>query len=191
MDLFSMFISSVVSWGVGKILDTMFKCNICGQETDVRIENQQTNNLECKNCHKEILQYTNACDFTINKKDGQIGHAIFAPKDFLWKWECGDGMFDLSENILAIPFSMRIDGLKGRSVLFEVALKNFDTDSIIKTSRAVIYCDKKKSLYDYKIRIHNDSINKQNKGIVAVDARIITEYKDLLFEDRRLIKPWK
>jgi len=190
MELFSMFLSGAISWGIGKILDIIFYCNTCSEPNDENIGNKQSNFLECSNCHKVIEQYTNACDFTIDKSTKQIGHGIFAPKDYLWLWTCGDGLFDFSNNFLQIPYQHRIEGMKDRSVIFEAIFRKYDNDVVIKTFQDVLYCTYESSYFDYSIRTHKDTFKDEHKGIISVDARIMSDYRDVLYDNRRIIKPW-
>ena len=68
-----MVLSGVVSWGIGRILDVVLKCDRCGERMNSRVGNRQINTLACKNCWHEVIQFTNACDYTVSP-DGYVGH---------------------------------------------------------------------------------------------------------------------
>ena len=73
IDLFSMILNGAVSWGVGRILETLVTCDACGQQDPCRIGNVQSNHIDCRNCHQEVIQFTNACDYTVGPNQ-EIGH---------------------------------------------------------------------------------------------------------------------
>ena len=97
MDLSSLFLKCALSWGFGKVLDAVVKCFSCGNRSEQRIGNVQNNYIYCKNCHKETTQFTNACDFTINKRSLEIGQGIVTPSGKKWYWENRGGWFEKDE----------------------------------------------------------------------------------------------
>ncbi|WP_300458633.1 hypothetical protein [Desulfobacula sp.] len=190
IDIFSMFLNGVVGWGVGSILDTITKCFSCGQKDTRRIGNIQSNYIECSNCHRIHNQFTNACDFTINRSTNEIGHALFTPGRYKWEWK-KKGFFD-GRQYLYIPFDIRIKGMCGRSIIIETELKRYNDSRIITSHSSIlnpIYDNSTWTDYWHSFGVGN--FKPEDKGIVAVDARIRSEYRDILFEDRRIIKPWK
>lgn len=192
MDLFSIFLQSAFDWGFGRILDTVFCCSICEQRKDESIGNEQQNYLECPNCHKVVQQYTNACDFTVNKRNGQIGHGIFDVGSYSWKWATGNGPLDFNKEFLGFPFNIKIAGLKDRSVIFQLLVRNFNNDQLVVSDQKLLSMPYNiTSWTDYTIYFHNNKFQAEDKGILTVDARILSEYKDILYEDRRIVKPWK
>jgi hypothetical protein len=67
MDLFSLILQSAVSWGVGRVLDTVTGCGRCGFVHKRTVDNHATSQLVCPKCQSWLDQYTNATQHTINR----------------------------------------------------------------------------------------------------------------------------
>ena len=192
MDLFSVFLTKFAEWGFGKILDIAFVCSnpLCRNKTYLDISNQQTNYLECSNCHKVINQFTNACDFTLNPKTRQIGHAIFKSGTRKWDWP-GMNVFYQPERF-SVPFNILIEGLKGRAVILTTSIKRYSDEEFIIGHQSVLYPMSDWSPWeDYAHLFHQNNFSLENRTVLALDAKLESEFHDILFEDRRIIKPWK
>jgi hypothetical protein len=191
VDLFTLILQSAVGWGVGRVLDTMASCFACGQRDGREIGNEQANWLECSNCHRTLEQFTNACDLTVNRSTGQIGHAVFGVGSHRWQWRTGSGMFDFNAEWLSVPFRVRIEGLRGRDLVFETELLNYDDSESIVSHKSILRpsCDVT-TWSDLTHSFHQSKLPDERGLIVACDARILSEHRDLLFEDRRLLTPW-
>jgi len=212
MDIFTMFLTSMaqrgIDWVVGRILGGNLQvktiCPKCQQHDQHRIGNQRSNYLECSNCHLLLNQYTNACDFTINRTTRQIGHVVFGVgNNQQWQWVAPPKTFlekiGLIEPIhpqnprLLIPYYIKTEGLRGRSVVFETTLRGYDDDHLIVSHRSLLtspYDPTEWSNYWHSFEAAHFSASDIGL-IIAVDARILSEYRDVIFEDRRVIKPWK
>ena len=191
MDLFSMFLNSAVGWGVGKILNTLTHCFICGQKDENRIGNVKYNHIECSNCHKVVNQFTNSCDFTFNRHTLEIGHAVWGPADYKYKWITEGGIFSAKKSFLRIPFSVLVKGLSSRSIVIKTILSEYNSGSIILAHSALEHISSNRESWNYGHDFQDGNFKNIAPCIVAVDIRIMSEYKDVLFEDRQLIKPWK
>lgn len=191
MDLFSLFLQSAFGWGVGKILDTVAKCCFCGQRDERSIGNVQANWLECSNCHRTLEQFTNACDLTVSPQSHQIGHGVFGVGSYKWEWRTGSGIFDFSKEWMCVPFDIRIDGLRGRDLVFETEIKRYDDDETVTRHRSIL-----RPTYDVSTwsnlshNFHQSVLHGERGLILACDARLLTEHRDVLYEDRRLLTPW-
>ena len=76
-----------MSAGVRESIKALSKCFKCKQEDEVAIENINFNQIECSNCHKQTEQFTNACQFTVNKRTNEVGHAAVEVKTRNFNWD--------------------------------------------------------------------------------------------------------
>jgi hypothetical protein len=191
MDLFSIFLKSAVGWGAGKALDTLAHCFRCGQKDEKRIGNVQYNHIECSNCHKMVNQFTNSCKFTLNKHTSEIGHAIWGPADHKHQWISEGGFLKEKKSFLKIPFSLLVKGLNGRSIVIETVLSQYESELFIVKASSLENVNSNRESWNYAHGFQDGNFKGVPKCIVAADIKILSEYKDVLYEDRRLIKPWK
>lgn len=191
MDLFSMFLHGAMSWGVGRILEVVTRCFRCGQQDERDIGNVQTNWLECSNCHEELEQFTNACDFTVDRRSQEIGHAIWGPWEYKYEWVKEGGIFQPTNHMLRIPFRIRTRGLSGRAIVVETELSRYRDESFITSHESVIYPSSNATRHTCAHLYPDSNFDRDDQGIIAVDIRLMSEYKDVLYEDRRIIKPWR
>jgi hypothetical protein len=197
IDLFGMFLQSLVGrgfdWALGQILSVETACPRCNQRDELSIGNQEENYIECSNCHRQIQQFTNACDFTINRRSGQIGHGLFdVTGGQKWRWENHGNFFQRNER-LVIPFDIRIEGLRGRSVFLETAIRKYDNEEVVTSHRSLLepsYDSASWNNYWHSFGPENFAIELR-RSYFACDARLVSEFHDVLYEDRRIIQPWK
>lgn len=188
--MFDMFLSGAAGWLTGKVLDTLLRCNTCAQEKPAQVGNEQWNHLECKNCHKQTDQFTNACEATVDRKTRQIGHGEITQCSWSWeKFGFWSETFGTSKaRRLAVPFQLVERGLKGRTLVFEFALRDFDSDQVIVGTRSIwkpCHCADPHCKNNY-FHYWYPGATFQGKKIVACDVKLLSEHKDLLFEQRIL-----
>ena len=187
-----MFLSGAFGWGVGKVFDAITKCFVCGQQDERRIGNVQNNYLYCSNCHKENRQFTNACDFTIDKMSLEIGQGIVRPAGKKWIWENKGGWFEEKTKWLMIPHFVRLVGLQGRDVVLKTEIRSYDTNKLICTYSSLLTPSSHNSKWDGFNHLFQDGNFRNIKDkLLSVDGILMSEYKDVICEDRRLIEPWK
>jgi hypothetical protein len=181
-----------LDWCAGQILDVRTTCPGCRQRDKNRIGNEQPNGIECSNCHRQVLQFSNACDFTVNRRSGQIGHGIFEVADQKWRWVDHGGLFSVDKR-LHVPFNIRVDGLGGRSVFLETAIRQFESEELVASHRSLLEPTAEVwRRLDYSHYFHPNNFSAESRdGFLACDARLVSEFHDVLFEDRRIIKPWQ
>lgn len=196
MELFSIFLHSIVGkmvdWAAGRILDVRIHCPVCGEKAPFRIGNTQLNSIECSNCHKNRNQFTNACDFTINKQTLQIGHAELEKSSKTYEWEYYGALW-LKESWLVLPFTIMTDGLRNRTLVLESVLRQYDNEEIVAHRHSVLYTSSDDDNWE-EDQSHKWNVKKfpeSAKDLLICDARIKSEFKDVLSEHRRIIKPWK
>lgn len=188
--LFDMILSAAASWGLGKILDTVTGCYQCGQKDNRQIGNQQFNHLECSNCHKEASQFTNACADTVDPATGQIGHAIVIAED--WSLETQgflDSLFGGSAPRLQSAFQLMERGLAGRTLLFSHTVLDFEDEQPLSSNRIVwtpCFCKVPRCIHNRRSYWQPGDILAKHK-IIASDVEILSEHKEVLFRNRRLI----
>ncbi|MGP1384506.1 MAG: hypothetical protein ACTS2F_13155, partial [Thainema sp.] len=205
--VFSMILESAVGWGVGQILDVITGCSECGQKDDQTIGNIQENNISCSNCHCKVTQFTNACDFTFNSKTYEIGQAHIWTPESDWTWEKSnknplnfvDKIFGSknsrgvhsSQQFLNIERSVRVRGLRGRSIVCCAELKDYESGNIIASHNSIINPSYEDVTFNNKwINFTPESINSIKGGqIIAVDYFLRSEYKDVIAQQRKLIQP--
>lgn len=94
VDLFGMVLSGAVSWGVAKSLDVLVECPRCAERDKARIANVEVNRIQCRNCQLGTGQFTNACEFTVDRQTGRIGHAMASASAKPWAGHCpGESRF--------------------------------------------------------------------------------------------------
>lgn len=124
--LFDMFLAGAFNWGLGKSLDVLTKCFVCSEEDNYKIENVNYNHIECSNCHKESQQFSNVCDFTLNKMNGEIGHVLLnnTTKDFRASKEIsflnGDKISKFS-----VPIQILTTGMANKPFILEANLSPY------------------------------------------------------------------
>lgn len=194
MDLFSVFLNSLLSravdWAMGQILDVRSRCPVCGQRASLHIGNLQLNHMECSNCHKVTSQFTNACDFTISKQTLQIGHAALSNGSFLYDWVGFYQFIMLSK--LVVPFNIQADGLSSRTLVLESLLRKFDDDKVVASRRTVLAPGSQSAQWkDHCHEWPGRTLINVKSPVLICDARILSEFRDVLTEHRHVIKPFR
>ena len=85
MELFTVFLSSLFTWGAGKVFDAVVGCPRCAVRRSLQLVNASVNRLECPRCAASIRQFTNACSLTVNLNTGQVGHAVLGFYSRAWE----------------------------------------------------------------------------------------------------------
>ena len=214
IDLFSVFVDGGASWGVGRILDVLISCPNCGDRRETDIGNAQKNYLDCRNCHVELEQFTNACDLTVNRTSRQIGHAAFRFRGSnKYFWKSPDLISEIFSNKspkerLSTSLMIRTEGLKGRSVTVATAVVNGFVGSLDEDEYKDSIMNAKDNVIgeDYKVLApkHNDSVwenisfelcsrrsfrKNSEYGPKTLLGLIISEDQDILALDKFLIDP--
>ena len=189
IDLFDLALESSLDFlldflpAVGSIIRVARACYRCSQRDEGSIGNRQANYLECSNCHAQVTQYTNACRFTVNKFTGQIGHAAHVPAGKKWTWR-GDDLY--------VPFYIKAKGLKGRSLVLETKISEFSSGRQLTSHSSILNPSYDTSVWESFSHIFGEgNFKSRNEKILAVDGVLRSEYRDVVFEDRRLIEPWE
>lgn len=201
--LFTMFatkaLDGAIGWGVGKVLDVATRCVTCNQRDDIRIGNCQYNDLECSNCHLHINQFTNACNATIDRSSGSIGHVVIRKngpdcKSFSYHW---GGYMSAFTNLftsipkevdyfVAIPYAMETCGMHGRTFLVDYRVLAYNTEQILYSNSQVWSPHSIRSLETKEWHV---SVNQIPTGVpLLCDMIVSSEYKDHIFTHRRVFK---
>jgi len=202
MDLFSLFLGSalsgVASTAAGAIVKVLAGCFACSQQDEERIANRSFNIIECRNCHKQAKQFTNACEATINPANLQIGQVgvefgqiAYSSKEWSQRW--GFLWLEKSSGIsheFSLPLRVQFESLKGRSVVLETLLCSYDDDSLLGSSREVFAVrDARELRDDVVIRPVGDAQKVLLKHeVLACDVRVLSAHRDVLFQDRTLMQ---
>lgn len=198
IDMFGMVLASTVGWGVGKILDTVTNCNKCGQEQDVRVGNIQENHLGCKNCGLVAKQFTNACNFTIdkNRRIGHVGGSLLGnysvddnPKDESWFFKKN------YHGWLFFPVELRAIDMLGKQFVTKLNVIDYESGIILAESELSVWdsiyqdsewTDKPVIPLNWKL-IPEDY---RNKRVFSIELLIKSELGDVLYQTRRLETLW-
>jgi exodeoxyribonuclease VII small subunit len=111
--------------------------------------------------------------------------------NYKFQWIEKGNIFTGKKKYLKIPFSLLIKGLDGRSIVIETLLSEYDTDSIITSHKSLKNLNSNLEKSTYAHLFQDKNFIDTEPCIVAVDIKILSEYKDIIYEDRRLIRPWK
>lgn len=190
-------LTSAVSWGVGRLLDAMITCDNCGQRAPSHLGNCQRNTLGCRNCWQEVIQFTNACDFTV-APDGHVAHvgALFRGG---WQWDrdpADKGFFAKNyEGWVFFNAAMRARDMRGKQFVLNATLSDYNSGEQF-TSRDVIYnptyADSRwYDNFSVDLRGYDVPNEQRDSRVMAVDMRIKSRYGDVLAEDRLLANLWK
>lgn len=200
IDLFGMVLSSAVSWGIDRLLDVTLSCDNCDHRFSGRIVNCQANALGCRNCSREIIQFTNACDYTV-ARDGKIGHVgarllggYMVGKDPLEK-----GWFSSGKDYpdwLFFNSAIRARDMQGRQFVVEGEIADYNTGDVYSRNQAIYTPDNNDARwYDKygRIPVCWKYIPEQyrDKRIFAIDLKIKSKYGDVLCKDRIVTSLWK
>ncbi len=132
ISLFSLF----AGYGFGKVMDVLVDCFSCKEKFNSTIDNVQYNNIYCPNCHRDNTQFTNACDFTVNRRTNEIGHGIIGPDQYKWQWK-GGGIFS-GPSYLYIPHDILLKGFLGRDLILKTEIRNFDSQTLLKHQSSLL-----------------------------------------------------
>jgi hypothetical protein len=189
INFFQLFLQEAISFGIGSVLRSVTRCFQCDERADTSVGNCQVNHLGCKNCNAEVMQFTNACEFTINPRTNQVAHAAFAPPGVKWRWADG-GWFEGSR--LQIPYFVRADGLRDRSLVLETSIEDYHDQSVLATHSSVLDCSHDSTVWrDHYHYWSAGTFEKRSSGILVVSSRLVSEFRDEVFRDNRIIHPWK
>jgi hypothetical protein len=196
-DLFGMILESAISWGVGRILDVLFTCDYCGQKEHTQIGNVQTNYLGCTNCSREIVQFTNACDFTVGT-DGETGHVgakllggysvTKDPAEPSWLSKEYEGW-------LFFPIAARARDMLGKQFVVTGEVVDYNTGIVYVHNDTIYtppYADSR--WYDncrMPLKWMDIPEDARDSRVFAIDLMVRSRYGDVLCEDRRLEQLWK
>lgn len=194
IDLFSMIVAGGISWGIGKILDVFISCDLCGQKDRVRIGNVQFNNLGCSNCYREIVQFTNASDFTVDQK-GRVGH-VGAKLLGDYSLNVNPAEERIYEGWLYFYVEARALDMLNRQFVLSCEILDFESGIIVSKGRSEIYTSAYQDSRWYEgafLAVRWDQIPDayRDNRIFAIDLKVRSEYGHLLCEHRRLEKLWK
>lgn len=191
-------ISGVVSSAVGAMVRVFSECPTCSQEDDRKIANLQSNHLDCSNCHKEVEQFTNVCDYTVDPATRRIGLVGVQVADLNAERYSGfyrNGLLWLRKNHYAghtftIPIDVQLERLNGRSVVLDVAHRDFEDDTVLDSEKTVILARQESESFHHvhAPKGYRSKMLLEKGSIVACDISVQSEYKDILFAGRRLLQ---
>ncbi|TVL96654.1 MAG: hypothetical protein CV087_23460 [Candidatus Brocadia sp. WS118] len=189
IDLFGMVLSGAVSWGVGKILDVVITCDYCTEEFEEQIANVQENYLGCPNCYTEIVQYTNACDFTVDN-DGRIGHisAKFL-RSFSEGWDPIDD-YEHYPDWLFFDAAMRAIAMQDKQIVLSGQISDYNSGIIYTSNDSICTAESFDTVWydDLRIPLNWTDIPEEVRDyrIFAIDLFVKSRYGDILNTDRFL-----
>jgi|GEM_PF-675303 len=76
IDLFSIILSGGISWGMGKIFDSLVGCR-CGNYQERRMVNVEYNQFQCHSCKRTLSEYVNATNHTVNSNHSVVAAAVY------------------------------------------------------------------------------------------------------------------
>ena len=206
MELFSMFLDSEVDWGFGRALTVIAKCLACGQEDRERIANLEYNDLYCSNCHADVNQFTNACEYTINRSTNEIGQGCLWVPGPDWVWERPGGRdvgmlqrvlvptnrygVHPTQTSVAVPVGLRVVGMKRGQVVVSTVFSDFNSEEVI-FSTDHLFSPSKWDFADSGVVSLPAALSSHlySGQIVAVDVILRSKYGDQIGDHRRLIRP--
>jgi hypothetical protein len=190
VDLFSVALTAAADWTVRRALEVIVRCNVCRQPNKTTVNNGNRNHLTCRNCAKSLDQYTNACNFTV-QKDGEIAHVgldLATEHQYLKKF-CWTHLKTESKGIF-VPGTFRFVGLKGRSVVEENFLRHFDSNAPIAQNDFV--WTPKSNDCQYSMRLDADISDVDQTPlegkVLCLETTVRSRFGDVLFTDRDVFK---
>ena len=174
VDLFSVILSSGVSWGVGRLLDSLIDCHRCGSGRSVDVNNRSANSFRCYDCGHTLTEYVNATSNTVNRNRSVVAAKIHGTHWPSW------------QNNFKMYFSLDVVNSKYNEIVVEAVLSRFRGPVFHR------YEFIRKPTYDYTYWTDTwFSIGAGNfpseGGTVAVDINVYNTWGDLLDTDRRLL----
>ncbi len=177
MDVFSLILESAISWGVGRMLDTVAGCGNCGHRHDASVENESTGLIICPRCSGRLDQYTNATDHTV-----QANGAIAAAQTSGIHWDSWGGFWDspFNPHFRVDCVNSKYQDLVARLILSEFQGEEFQsTDIILRPNAERNYWD---DLW-WKVPKNNFPIG---SGTFALDVFLFNTWGDELHRARSL-----
>ena len=88
-----------------------------------------------------------------------------------------------------------MEGLQNRSLVFETALRYYEMDAVIMVAKRVLWVDYPVALWGdtgppLEHAFHESALPCRPGAIIACDTKILSEYRDIIYQDRRLLTPW-
>jgi hypothetical protein len=182
MELAKGAMSGAGSWGAKKVLDTIFTCNEpqCKTRCDCRIGNVDFNDLQCRNCHKHLRQFTNVCTFTL-KKSGKVAHFGAEFSD----WRKGF----LSSNTIIVPADYLFVGMGGLRITERNLFKNYDNHTQYSVDNFT-WRPKSDFWHGYspRMKAFTNKVEDSDFDILTyIELRMESDQGDLLYTDRYTI----
>jgi hypothetical protein len=85
IDLFSVVLSSAVSWGVNRLLDSALKCFRCGENQAAEPDNDAFNDFRCGSCRHSLHEYINATQHTVNRNKSVVAAKVHGTHWPAWR----------------------------------------------------------------------------------------------------------
>lgn len=178
VDLFSVAlssgVSSAVSWGVKRFLDSLVDCR-CGRSTRAEVVNIDYNKFHCSSCGRNLSEYINATDHTVNR-NGTVAAA--AVSNIHWpSWR----------DTFKLYYDLDTINSKYESVVVEIVLSEFRGYEFHR------YDFIKKPTYEY-CRWEDTWITiprtrfPEERGIIAADLNVYNTWGDMLDTRRSLVE---
>jgi hypothetical protein len=194
IDILGLFIEKAVSWGIDKVFEVVVECDHCGEEWDQRIENSNTNHFGCKNCNKQVVQFTNACNTTVSR-NGEIGHTASKvsrnytvgvdPLDKSW--------FSKAQypSLVFFPLIVRAKSLSDTDIVLFGNISDYDTKQVFDSYQQILTSNYYDCSWNELRTFYNwEKVpeSKRQKGkIFAVDTVMKSRYGEVLHSDRIII----
>lgn len=175
IDLFSVVLSSAVSWGVRRLLDATVNCRRCGTAHYRDVENSNTNAFRCHRCNHRLAEYVNATEHTTNRNGAVVGAQIYGTHWPSWR------------NSFEMYYSLDVVNSAYQEVAVELLLSEFRGEVFHR------YEFLRKPTADYTywtddwIRVPVSNFP-HAAGTVAVDLNVYNVWGDHLDRHRRLME---
>jgi len=155
----------------------------CDERFHARICNHDHNSIECPNCHRVLIQFTNVCSTTL-KKSGQIAH-IGVRIGPTWHHRRAISQIQITGGEYLFV------GLSGEEIVEKNYLRDYDSGTEFSVDNFRWRPDSDFCVKEMTLIGHSECIPqfyKQDGRLLAIDTELRSKYNDLICTERDIIR---
>ena len=175
IDLSSIILSSVISWGVNRVLDSIVECPSCHHNYHKSISNTSYNDFTCPHNNYHNSQYVNATNYTVNKNLSVVAAKIYNHHGPNWK------------DTFRTKYKLDVINSKYNDVVVELMLSRFRGEKFYNSQDIFKVSSERQSWGDCWFTVPGSHFPFE-KCTVAIDLRVYNLYGDLLDSSRKLME---
>lgn len=175
IDLFSVVLSSAVSWGVNRLLNSVVECYNCHSREYVDVDNIEYNDFSCGHCGHNLPEYINATDHTVNRNGSIVAAQVHGITWPAWR------------NTFQLDYRLDVVNSKYQEIAVELLLSEFRGGEFHRYEAIYTPSHEYTNWNNNWIRIAGSNFP-DYPCTVAIDLNIYNVWGDLIDNKRRLMQ---